>query len=355
MIKKVQDLDMFKVIIKELRVMSRSTPEDKYALVTGLMELDNVVAVTGDGTNDAPALKKAHIGFAMDSGTAIAKEAAGIILLDDNFNSIVLACKWGRNIFESIRKFVQFQMTINIVALVLTFVGSVVLSSSPLTAVQMLWINLIMDTFAALALATEPPTEELLNRRPYSIKEDIITPGMKRFISGHAIYQLIVLFIILFLGPEIFDIANTADFPKYDKDGYVHFTIFFQTFVLMQIFNSINSRKLNKKDINVFANFMNNPLFFVIMGSVSIVQFFFVEFGGEFVKCSPLTITQHLICIVLGAFGLIIGLVIKMIPETWFDKIHFFKENVVDVKNMDGTLASKLKRKATSRLSYKGH
>ncbi len=162
LIKKVANEIKFKEIIKELKVMSRSAPEDKYNLVTGLKEGDHVVAVTGDGTNDAPALKKANIGFAMDSGSAIAKEAAGIILLDDNFNSIVLAVKWGRNIFDSIRKFVQFQMTINIVALVLCFFGSVVLAVSPLNAVQMLWINLIMDTFAALALATEPPTEDLL-------------------------------------------------------------------------------------------------------------------------------------------------------------------------------------------------
>ena len=162
MIKKVANEAKFKEIIKELRVMSRSAPEDKYNLVTGLKEGDHVVAVTGDGTNDAPALKKANIGFAMDSGSAIAKEAAGIILLDDNFNSIVLAVKWGRNIFDSIRKFVQFQMTINIVALVLCFISAVILGVSPLNAVQMLWINLIMDTFAALALATEPPTDDLL-------------------------------------------------------------------------------------------------------------------------------------------------------------------------------------------------
>jgi len=168
---------MFKVIAKELRVLARSSPEDKYLLATGLKQIGNVVAMTGDGTNDAPALKKADIGFAMGiSGTEVAKEAAGIILLDDNFRSIVTAVKYGRNIFDCIRKFLQFQLTINIVAIFMAFTGAVFIKNSPLTPIQMLWINLIMDTLAALALATEAPKNELLQRMPYSRHENIITP-----------------------------------------------------------------------------------------------------------------------------------------------------------------------------------
>jgi len=153
----------FRAVAKRLKVLARSTPEDKYMLVTGLKELQHVVAVTGDGTNDAPALKKADVGFAMGiTGTEVAKEASDIILLDDNFASIVTAVKWGRNIFENVRKFLQFQLTVNIVAMFIVFLGGVVVSEPPLTSVQMLWVNLIMDTFAALALATEPPSEYLL-------------------------------------------------------------------------------------------------------------------------------------------------------------------------------------------------
>ena len=157
--------DIFKIIAKRLQVLGRSTPEDKYMLVTGLRDLGAVVAVTGDGTNDAPALKKADVGFAMGiTGTEVAKEAADIILLDDNFASIVTAIKWGRNIYSNVRKFLQFQLVINIVAIVLMIVSAIALppNSPPLNTVEMLWVNLLMDTFAALALATEDPNINLL-------------------------------------------------------------------------------------------------------------------------------------------------------------------------------------------------
>ena len=175
----------FRIVAKRLKVLARSTPEDKYMLVTGLKELHSVVAVTGDGTNDAPALKKADVGFAMGiTGTEVAKEASDIILLDDNFASIITAVKWGRNIYTNVRKFLQFQLTVNVVAMFIVFLGGVVVSDPPLTSVQMLWVNLIMDTLAALALATEPPNESLLKDKPYSRQELIVTPVMWRNIIG---------------------------------------------------------------------------------------------------------------------------------------------------------------------------
>ena len=170
-------------------MLARSTPEDKYMLVTGLKDENNVVAVTGDGTNDAPALKKADVGFAMGiTGTEVAKEASDIILLDDNFASIITAVKWGRNIYTNVRKFLQFQLTVNCVAMFIVFLGGVVVSDPPLTAVQMLWVNLIMDTCAALALATESPSETILDEKPYKRTELIVTPVMWRNILGHAFF-----------------------------------------------------------------------------------------------------------------------------------------------------------------------
>ncbi len=192
---------MFRDISSKLKVLARSTPEDKYMLVTGLKELNAVVAVTGDGTNDAPALKKADVGFAMGiTGTEVAKEASDIILLDDNFASIVTAVKWGRNIYTNVRKFLQFQLTVNVVAMFIVFLGGVVVADPPLTAVQMLWVNLIMDTCAALALATEPPSEDILEHPPYTRTELIVTPVMWRNIMGQAIFQSAFLVVMLFAG-----------------------------------------------------------------------------------------------------------------------------------------------------------
>lgn len=179
------NLDAFKSIVEKLEILARSQPNDKYALVLGLKSLGAVVAVTGDGTNDAPALKKADVGFAMGiAGKEVAKQAADIVLLDDNFESIVKAVKWGRNIYDNIRRFLQFQLTVNIVAVVTAFVGAAVLRCTPLHAVQLLWVNLIMDTLGSLALATEPPSEKLLDRLPHSRAEYLVNRVSKNSLSN---------------------------------------------------------------------------------------------------------------------------------------------------------------------------
>jgi len=163
----VKNFEVFSRVMKKLKVMARSRPEDKYLMVTGLRQMGHTVAVTGDGTNDAPALKKADVGFAMGkSGTDTCKEAADILITDDNFRSIVKACMWGRNVFDNIKRFLQFQLTVNVAACIIAFIGAIIGKESPLEPIQLLWVNLIMDSLASLALATEPPKETLLLRKP---------------------------------------------------------------------------------------------------------------------------------------------------------------------------------------------
>jgi Ca2+-transporting ATPase len=220
-------------IIPRLQVLARSSPEDKRILVKRLKELGETVAVTGDGTNDAPALKTADVGFSMGiSGTEVAKEASDIILMDDNFASIVKALAWGRQVNDAVKKFLQFQITVNITAVLLAFVSAVASGNeeSVLTAVQLLWVNLIMDTFAALALATDPATPALLNRKPEPKSAPLITLNMWKMIIGQAIFQLVVAFILNFGGTRILSYGT----PREQKQLQ---TLVFNTFVFMQIFN----------------------------------------------------------------------------------------------------------------------
>lgn len=189
-------------IYPHLRVLARSSPKDKLILVTGVQQMEGVVAVTGDGTNDAPALTQADVGFSMGiTGTDIAKGASDIILLDDNFTSIITALMYGRNVYDSVRKFLQFQLSVNLVSLAIVFTSSALLSDSPLNAVQLLWTNLIMDTLGALALATETPKPSILERQPYGKYDPIISKVMKRNVFGHSFFQIIVLGCIIFALP----------------------------------------------------------------------------------------------------------------------------------------------------------
>lgn len=218
-------------ILPRLQVLARSSPEDKRILVSRLRELGDIVAVTGDGTNDGPALKMADVGFSMGiAGTEVAKEASSIILMDDNFSSIVKAIMWGRCVNDAVKKFLQFQLTVNITAVMLTFISAVASSDqkSVLTAVQLLWVNLIMDTFAALALATDPPTLELLARNPEPRNAPLITFRMWKMIIGQAIFQVVVTLVLLY--------SSVLNYPS---DSVVLQTVVFNTFVFCQIFNEI--------------------------------------------------------------------------------------------------------------------
>ncbi|KAM8702751.1 hypothetical protein ACLKA7_005118 [Drosophila subpalustris] len=309
----------------KLRVLARSSPTDKYTLVKGMIDstvTDNreVVAVTGDGTNDGPALKKADVGFAMGiAGTDVAKEASDIILTDDNFSSIVKAVMWGRNVYDSIAKFLQFQLTVNVVAVIVAFIGACAVQDSPLKAVQMLWVNLIMDTLASLALATEVPTPDLLLRKPYGRTKPLISRTMMKNILGQALYQLVIIFGLLFVGDLILDIESGRG-QDLNAGPTQHFTIIFNTFVMMTLFNEINARKIHGQR-NVVEGLFTNPIFYTIWIFTMISQVLIIQYGKMAFSTKALSLDQWLWCVFFGIGTLVWGQLITSVPTRKLPKI----------------------------------
>ncbi|KAF9889946.1 plasma membrane calcium [Aspergillus nanangensis] len=310
-------------IIPRLQVLARSSPEDKRILVAHLKGLGETVAVTGDGTNDGPALKTADVGFSMGiAGTEVAKEASSIILLDDNFKSIVTAIAWGRAVNDAVAKFLQFQITVNITAVILTFVSSLYSNQnkSVLSAVQLLWVNLIMDTFAALALATDAPTEKILDRKPVPKSASLFTVTMWKMILGQAIYQLGVTFMLYFAGFSIIGTGNlqptnppapgsTSPNPQLVLD-----TIVFNTFVWMQIFNEFNNRRLDNK-FNIFEGMFKNYWFLGINCIMVGGQIMIVYVGSTAFGVTPLGGLQWGICIICAVGCMPWAVVLRIIPD----------------------------------------
>lgn len=302
-------------VLPNLRVLARSRPSDKEELVSWYKDVNkDIVAVTGDGANDALALKKASVGLAMGiQGTDIAKEASHIVIMDDNFASIEKTVMWGRNVYDSIRKFVQFQTTINIVALTISLIGAFIPEyQNPLKAVQLLWVNLIMDTMAALALATEPPSLKLLNRLPYARDAQLISPTMWRFIIGHAAWQLAILLMTMFKASDWLHIPSDEDLNQFNQSEQL-LTIIFNVFVFLQVFNEINARRVNN-EWNVFENFFANPYFIGVLAVTVVFQVIIVEFGGDWTSTHGLTGKQWGYCIGLGATSLVWNQIIRVIP-----------------------------------------
>ncbi|CAA6671131.1 unnamed protein product [Spirodela intermedia] len=284
-------------------------PNDKLLLVQALRKRGEVVAVTGDGTNDAPALHEADVGLAMGiQGTEVAKESSDIIILDDNFASVVKVVRWGRSVYANIQKFIQFQLTVNVAALVINVVAAVSSGDVPLNAVQLLWVNLIMDTLGALALATEPPTDHLMDRPPVGRREPLVTKIMWRNLVVQALYQVTVLLVLNFSGKSILHLeSETHEYANNLKNTFI-----FNTFVLCQIFNEFNSRKPD--EVNVFVGVTSNRLFIMIVGITVIMQIMIIEFLGKFASTVRLSWKLWLASVAIAFVSWPLAVLGKLLP-----------------------------------------
>jgi P-type Ca2+ transporter type 2C len=289
-------------IVPKLQVLARSSPSDKFELVHLLKELGEVVAVTGDGTNDAPALKEADVGFAMGiSGTQIARNASDIILLDDNFVSLVQSVRWGRNVLNAVRKFLQFQLAINLVAITLTFIGAVSSGESPLTVVQLLLVNLVMDSFGALGLASDEPEDDILDHPPHARNASLLSTEMKQYMFIQVFYQIIFL-ISLLEASDLMIVPDTVFHTASDLSGTPSLrtkTLIFTTFILLQLANLIMARQLNG-EINVFKGIFRNKIFIVIFFVTGGIVVLGITVGGAFFGTCELTGLEWAYCILIA-------------------------------------------------------
>ncbi|KAK7033038.1 calcium-transporting ATPase [Favolaschia claudopus] len=310
-------------IVPRLQVLARSSPKDKEVLVETLKHIGEIVGVTGDGTNDGPALKTAHVGFSMGiAGTEVAKEASDIILMDDNFASIVKAIMWGRCVNDSVRKFLQFQVSTNVTAVVITFVTAVASNeeASVLSAVQLLWINIIMDTFAALALATDPATESLLDRKPDKKSAPLFSTDMYKQIMFQSIYQITVTLIFHFLGHRILGLGHSDDAKITRRNDLLVQTLVFNAFVFAQIFNSFNCRRLDRK-LNIFEGLLLNWYFIVITLIEIGAQILIVFVGGAAFQVTRIGGREWGISLALGVMSIPIGALVRLLPNEPFDRL----------------------------------
>ena len=278
---------------KDIRVMSRARPTDKQRLVAMLQKHGEVVAVTGDGTNDAPALHYAHVGLSLGSGTSVAKEASDMTLLDDSFKSIANAVMWGRSLYRNLQRFLFFQLVVNVTALLLVLGGSIIGTEMPLTVTQILWVNLIMDTFAALALASLPPSHEVMNDKPRKATDFIINKGM----AFGILFCGIAFFIVMF--------AMLIYCERRGKGGVdVHeLTVFFTTFVMIQFWNLFNVKSLGSNR-TAFRHFLKDKGMILVLALVLVGQWLIVTFGGEMFRTVPLSLTEWLV--IIGATSIVL-------------------------------------------------
>lgn len=299
--------------VGEIKIIARARPLDKKRLVEALQSRGEVVAVTGDGTNDAPALKAAHVGLSMGDGTAVAKEASDITIIDNSFASIVRAVMWGRSLYRNIQRFIMFHLTVNVAACLVVLLGAFMGMQSPLTVTQMLWVNLIMDTFAAVGLASLPPSAEVMREKPRRRSDSIITPPMRDFILGMGLAFFCVMAVMLYYFDRT-DITSLSQIGRVALHGVsemtlYEITVFFTVFVFLQFWNMFNARSFGA--LNPYVLFHSGKGFFTVLGVILVGQIAIVEIGGEFFNVMSLDVADWMVIIGVTSAVAVCGFVYR--------------------------------------------
>lgn len=304
--------------VSDLKIISRARPLDKKRLVETLQKKNEVVAVTGDGTNDAPALNAAHVGLSMGDGTSVAKEASDITIIDNSFSSIGRAVMWGRSLFMNIQRFIMFQMTVNVAACFIVLAGAFMGTESPLTVTQMLWVNLIMDTFAAMALASLPPTSDVMKDKPRDRNAFIINKPMSYAIAGVGIifFALLLALVYIFEHADIKSMSELLNVSLGTHNGLSKYelSLFFTIFVMLQFWNMFNARAFESKK-SAF-NFKGCKGFIIILLLIFVGQIAIVEIGGEFFNVVPLSLNDWISIVVSTSVVLWIGEIFRVFAKS---------------------------------------
>lgn len=316
----------FEKLMETLKVIGRADPSIKLLVAAGLARQGKKVAVVGDGINDIQAFQTSEVAFAMGSGQVLAKKNSDMVLTKDDFEGCIRAVMWGRNIFANVKRFLQFQVTCNFSTLIVVLIGFLYMTESPLKATQLLWINLIMDTLAGLALATSPPLASIIRTQGHSDGKLIMTKSMWKQIYGVTLWNVIVMMIIIFAGKSMFDLEYTAATQTSDdtEQGIAkrtHVTIIFNTFVFLQFFNEMNCRCIGPKDMNVFSHFFHNWIFIFILVIIFAVQWSACSWFTFILDTTALDSKQFYQCVVWGSTNLLVSILLKLLPDRFVDKV----------------------------------
>jgi Ca2+ transporting ATPase len=357
---KVVDQNAFEQKIENLVVLARANPEHKLLLAAGLKAMEKKVAIIGDSNNDIKSFGSAHVSICMGSGSAIAKQSCDIVLLDDDFFDAINAVMYGRNIFTNIKRFLMFQITANFSTIIVIFISFLYLTESPISSTQLLWINLIIDTFAALALATMPPMNSVLREPANHSEASILEKCQWRQIYGVTIWNTIIMCIIIFGGKALFDLdyTNSTQMTEHGDDGKLtqgaidkrtHFTIIYNVFIQLIWFNEWNCRVVNPTEKNIFKKFFSSWTFLFVMVGIAAMQWSSVKWLAWLFECEVLSPTLFFRCVAYGFTVIPFAFMLKLTPASWVDRIPVgISENSALGKNsfiMKGYDAANSKRK----------